>query len=57
MYPKVYFTNYAPTLFDVNTRNKLAIDDWREESRSLQQKKHYEALRKGVIKGNKKRLF
>jgi hypothetical protein len=32
-------------------RNKLALDDWRTETKGLQRQKQYQALRNGVTKG------
>ena len=33
------------------SRNKLAIDDWRQETRTLQRQKQYQAIKNGIKKG------
>ncbi|XP_028391122.1 leucine-rich repeat-containing protein 27-like isoform X2 [Dendronephthya gigantea] len=42
--------NQKESVLQQRIKNKLALDDWRNTTRSLQQKKQYQALRKGVTK-------
>ena len=44
---KIAIVNLAVIFY----RNKLAIDDWRQETRTLQRQKQYQAMKNGIKKG------